>query len=98
MGTDAGNPLVFHGASLHREMQLWVKAGIPPRVVLTAATWNGARLLRQDNRFGAVRKGLEANLLLVDGNPLEDIAATERISLVVFKGERIRRSALFEQK
>jgi len=34
---------------------------------------------------------------MVDGNPLDDISATERISLVVFKGERIRRSALFEK-
>ena len=88
---------MFHGSSLHRELQLWVQAGIPAPVALQAATWNGARLLRADTRFGAIRKGLEANLLLVDGNPLEDIAATERISLVVFKGERVHRAALFEQ-
>jgi imidazolonepropionase-like amidohydrolase/ABC-type multidrug transport system permease subunit len=98
MGSDAGNPLAFHGRSLHREMQLWVAAGIPPAVVLQAATSNAARLLRADGRLGAIRPGLEATLLLVDGNPLEDIAATERISLVVFKGERIRRSSLFDQK
>jgi imidazolonepropionase-like amidohydrolase len=98
MGTDAGNPLVFHGPSMHHELQLWVKAGIPARVALTAATLNAARLLRAENRLGAIREGLEANLLLVDGNPLEDISATERISLVVFKGERIRRAALFDQK
>jgi imidazolonepropionase-like amidohydrolase len=41
---------------------------------------------------------MDADLLLVDGNPLQDISATERISLVVFQGERIHRSALFEQK
>jgi imidazolonepropionase-like amidohydrolase len=98
MGTDAGNPLVFPGPSLHHELQLWVKAGIPARVALTAATRNGARLLRAENRFGTIREGLEANLLLVDGNPLEDVSATERISLVVFKGERIRRGTLFDQK
>lgn len=98
MGTDAGNPLVFHGPSMHRELQLWVAAGIPPAVALEAATVNAARLLRADRRFGAIRPGLEANLLLVDGNPLQDIAATERISLVVFKGERIRRASLFDQK
>ena len=67
-------------------------------MALAAATLNGARLLHAESRFGAIRKGLEANLLLVDGNPLEDISATERISLVVFKGERIRRAALFDQK
>jgi imidazolonepropionase-like amidohydrolase/ABC-type multidrug transport system permease subunit len=98
MGTDAGNPLVFHGPSLHRELQLWVQAGIPPRVALEAATANAARLLRAANRTGSIQKGLDADLLLVDGNPLEDIAATERISLVVLKGERIRRGQLFDQK
>jgi imidazolonepropionase-like amidohydrolase/ABC-type multidrug transport system permease subunit len=98
MGTDAGNPLVFHGPSLHRELQLWVQAGIPPRVALEAATSNAARLLRAANRTGSIRKGMDADLLLVDGNPLEDIAATERISLVVLKGERIRRGQLFDQK
>jgi imidazolonepropionase-like amidohydrolase len=98
MGTDAGYPLVFHGPSLHRELQLWVQAGIPPAVALEAATGNAAKLLRAGNRIGSIRKGLDADFLLVDGNPLEDIAATERISLVVFKGERLRRAALFDQK
>ncbi len=96
-GSEAGSPMVFHGPSLHHELQLWVKAGIPAKVALTAATGNGAKLMRAENRIGAIRKGLDADLLLVDGNPLEDISATERISLVVFKGERIRRSALFEK-
>ncbi|HTS31921.1 MAG TPA: amidohydrolase family protein [Bryobacteraceae bacterium] len=96
MGSDSGNPMVFHGASLHHELQLWVKAGIPPKAALTAATGNGAKLLRAEKRFGTIRKGLEADLLLVDGNPLEDISATERISMVVFKGERIRRAELFQ--
>jgi imidazolonepropionase-like amidohydrolase len=98
MGTDAGNPLVFHGPSMHHELRLWLDAGIPATVALQAATLNGAKLLHSDGSFGAIRKGLDANLLLVDGNPLEDISATERISLVVFKGERVRRSSLFDQK
>ncbi|MEO8369948.1 MAG: amidohydrolase family protein [Candidatus Solibacter sp.] len=98
MGTDAGNPMVFHGPSLHHEMQLWVAAGIPIEVALQAATVNAAKLLGAEAHIGAIRPGMDADLLLVDGNPLQDIAATERISLVVFKGERIRRAALFEQK
>jgi imidazolonepropionase-like amidohydrolase len=98
MGTDSGNPMVFHGPSLHRELQLWVEAGIPVTVALQAATVNAAKLLGADKRIGAIRAGLDADLLLVDGNPLQEIAATSRISLVVFKGERIRRAALFEQK
>jgi imidazolonepropionase-like amidohydrolase/ABC-type multidrug transport system permease subunit len=96
MGTDSGNPLVFPGASIHRELQLWVQAGIPAEVALKAATVNAAKLLRIEKRVGAIRKGMDANLLMVDGNPLEDISATQRISLVVLQGERVRRSELFQ--
>jgi imidazolonepropionase-like amidohydrolase/ABC-type multidrug transport system permease subunit len=98
MGSDSGNPLVFPGPSLHRELQLWVQAGIPPAVALQAATGNAATLLRAGDHIGGIRPGMDANLLLVDGNPLQDIAATERISMVVFKGERLHRPDLFEQK
>ena len=97
-GTDAGNPLVFHGPGIHREMQLWVAAGVAPAVALQAATFNNARLLRAENRIGLIRKGYEASLLLIDGNPLQDISATEHISMVLFKGERVDRSELFDQK
>ena len=96
-GSDAGNPLVFHGATVQHELQLWVAAGIPPAAALQAATSNAARLLGAGSRMGRVAKGYEANLLIVDGNPLTDIGATERISLVVFKGERIRRASLFTE-
>ena len=97
-GSDAGNPLVIHGPTVQQELALWVQAGIPAAVALQAATRNAARLLRADNRIGSIEAGHEANLLLVDGDPLSDISATERISLVVYKGERIRRAGLFDQK
>ncbi|MGH9501030.1 MAG: amidohydrolase family protein [Terriglobales bacterium] len=96
-GSDAGNFLVIHGPTVQRELELWVQAGIPPAVGLQAATSNAARLLRADSRIGSIRAGHDADLLIIDGNPLEDITATERISSVVFKGERIDRSELFEQ-
>ena len=96
-GSDAGNPLVFHGPTVQHELQLWVAAGIPAAAALQAATWNAARLLRADSRLGLVAAGHDADLLIVDGNPLADIAATERISIVVFKGERIRRAELFNE-
>jgi imidazolonepropionase-like amidohydrolase/ABC-type multidrug transport system permease subunit len=97
-GSDAGNPLVIHGPTVQQELELWVQAGIPAAAALQAATYNAARLLRADNRIGSIEPGREANLLLVDGDPLTEIAATERISLVVYKGERIRRGSLFDQK
>jgi imidazolonepropionase-like amidohydrolase len=97
-GTDSGNAQMIHGPGIHRELQLWVAAGIPPAVALQAATANGARLLRADKRIGSIKKGYEASLLLVDGNPLQDISATERISAVFFKGEHVARTKLFEEK
>ncbi len=97
-GSDAGNFLVIHGPTVQHELQLWVQAGIPNAVALQAATFNAARLLRAEKRIGSVQVGNDADLLVVDGNPLEDITATERISLVVFKGERLDRTTLFDQR
>jgi imidazolonepropionase-like amidohydrolase len=96
-GSDAGNFLVIHGPTVQHELQLWVQAGIPPAVALQAATANAARLLRAEKQIGSIHPGNDADLLIVDGNPLEDISATERISLVVFKGEHIDRTGLFDQ-
>jgi imidazolonepropionase-like amidohydrolase len=95
-GSDAGNMLVFHGPTVQHEMKLWVQAGIPAGAALQAATYNAAKLLRTDKRMGLIKKGYDANLLLVDGNPLQDISATEQISSVFLKGERVDRSSLFE--
>lgn len=96
-GSDAGNNLVFHGPTVQREVELWVQAGIPPAVALQAATYNAARALHAEGHIGSVHKGNDADLLLVDGNPLEDISAIERISVVFFKGEHVNRSELFNQ-
>src|SRR6185295_13583681 len=97
-GSGGGIPMVVHGPGIHRELQLWVQAGIPLAAALQGATSNAARWLHADQRIGLIRKGYEASLLLVDGNPLQDISATERISTVFFKGERVNRADIFEQK
>jgi imidazolonepropionase-like amidohydrolase/ABC-type multidrug transport system permease subunit len=97
-GSDAGNFLVFHGSTVQREIELWVAAGIPPAVALQAATGNAARLLRAENRIGTIEKGKEASLLVVDGNPLQDVRALSSISVVFLKGERVNRTTIFEQK
>ena len=97
-GTGSGSPLTIHGPAIHREMQLWAQAGIPAKVILQAATANAAKELGIQDRVGLIKQGYEASYLLLDGNPLEDISATERLSSVTFKGERIRRTDLFDQK
>jgi imidazolonepropionase-like amidohydrolase len=97
-GSDAGNFLVLHGPTVQHEIELWVAAGIPIEVALQAATSNAAKLLRADSRFGTIEKGKEATLLLVDGNPLQDVKALSAISSVFMKGERVNRPELFKQK
>jgi predicted amidohydrolase YtcJ len=97
-GSDAGNFLVLHGPTVQHEIELWVAAGVPIEVALQAATLNAAKLLRADSRIGTIEKGKEATLLVVDGNPLQDVHALSAISLVLMKGERVSRNTLFEQK
>jgi imidazolonepropionase-like amidohydrolase/ABC-type multidrug transport system permease subunit len=95
-GSGAGNVLVFHGPAIQHELELWVDAGIPVQVALQAATLHAAKALRTEARMGSIEKGKDATLLVVDGNPLQDIKATEAISVVMLKGERVDRADLFK--
>ncbi len=97
-GSDSGNFFVLHGPTVQHEIELWVSAGIPPEVALQAATLNAAKLLRAESRIGTVEEGKEATLLVVDGNPLQDVRALSAISFVLMKGERVSRTELFKQE
>lgn len=96
IGTGAGKPLVFPGPSVQHELELWVLSGIPPQDALRAATMNAAKVLHAEKRIGSIEIGKEATLLVVDGNPLQDIKTTETISFVMFKGELVNRQGLFK--
>lgn len=91
-GTDAGNPGTAHGASLHGELELLVRAGLSPAEALNAATVATARAFGLDDR-GRIAPGLRADLVLVDGNPLADITATRAIATVWKNGYAIERAA-----
>jgi imidazolonepropionase-like amidohydrolase len=80
---------------VQRELELWVQAGIPPGIALRAATFNAAQVLRAGARIGSIQEGRDATLILVEGNPLEDISSIERITFVLFRGEYVDRSSLF---
>jgi imidazolonepropionase-like amidohydrolase len=84
-GTDAGNPGTVHGASLHRELELLAEAGLTPQEALAAATSVTARVFRLADR-GRVAVGLRADLLLVEGDPTQDILATRAIVRVIKGG------------
>ncbi len=75
------------GFTLHREYELWVKAGIPPARVLQHATLGAARVLGYDHEIGRVAPGFSADLALVDGDPTADISAIRRIAMVVKEGD-----------
>jgi imidazolonepropionase-like amidohydrolase len=94
LGTDAGNPFVFDGFSVHEELELLVRAGLSPYAALRAATASPARALGEESRLGRVAPGLEADLLVVRGNPLEDITRTREIVAVISRGRYHGRAAL----
>jgi len=85
-GTDAGNAGTQYGASLHHELASLVDAGLTPGEALAAATSAPARVFKLGKR-GRIAAGYKADLLLVDGDPLQDIAATRRIVEVWKDGE-----------
>jgi imidazolonepropionase-like amidohydrolase len=73
LGTDAGNPLTLHGASVAEELQAMQNAGLTPDQVLTAATSDAARALGLLDT-GRLTPGSKADLLVLDQDPREDIA------------------------
>ena len=87
-GTDVGMPWITPGVSLHRELELLVQAGIPPRQVLSIATKNGAEGLRASTTFGTIKPGLLADLVVLLENPTEDIRNTRSMEAVYKDGQR----------
>lgn len=86
LGTDMSNPWIAPGISLHREMELLAEAGVPNAQLLLAATRNAAEALGVVDRLGRVAPGFEADLLVLDANPLDDIRHTRDIHAVVLDG------------
>ncbi len=93
LGTDAGNPLTLHGASVFMELEAMQAAGLTPLEVLVAATRTGARALGLDST-GTVTAGATADLVVLDADPLADIRNVRRIALVVRRGEVYTRREL----
>src|SRR5262249_31574598 len=91
-GTDAPNPGTLHGASVHRELELLVKAGLTPVEALAAATSAPAAQFRLSDR-GRIEPGRRADLLLVKGDPTADIKATHNIARIWKGGVEVDRQA-----
>jgi len=90
-GIDGGVP----GHTLYRELELYVKAGFTPMEAIRAATIVPAQTMNLQSEIGTVEPGKRADLILVDGNPIEDIGNIRRVSAVIARGRLYDSRALW---
>ena len=88
-GTDSGIPTRFPGFFEHRELQLMVEAGLTPMQAIVAATGTNAEILGGAKEFGTLQPGRKADFMVLDGNPLDDIHNTEKLSAVWQSGKTV---------
>jgi imidazolonepropionase-like amidohydrolase len=100
-GTDFGirpesvpYPVPMPGTDLHDEMKLFVEGGFTPMEALQSATMVPARVLRVGDRLGTIEAGKDADLVMLDADPLADITNTRRIAAVVVRGVLLDRAQL----
>jgi imidazolonepropionase-like amidohydrolase len=93
-GSDSLDRFVFPGESLHKELQLLQDDGFSPMEALQSATRDAARFLGHEKEFGTIAIGQRADLVLLDANPLENIANASKIEGVIRGGAFLDRGAL----
>jgi len=96
VGTDAPEPQVPPGSSMHHEMEFLVQSGLSPAAVLSAATLENARVLKEETRLGAIKPGKIADMVLLNADPLRDIRNTRRIDRVIKGGILLDPNAILE--
>lgn len=94
MGTDAPQQFSVPGFSLHRELLRMREAGMSPYEILKSGTVNVGEYFAKQDSFGTIEPGRRADLVLVDANPLADIANVARISGVMVRGRWLARTDL----
>ena len=93
-GTDTPIGFAAPGYSLHSELEMLVRAGLSPIEALRAATLRPAEFFGLDGEMGTIEPGRLADLVLLSGNPLDDITQTRSVQAVVTKGQLLDRSEL----
>ena len=84
------------GLMLHRELELWVKAGIPAENVLQAATLGAARVMKLGGEVGSIEPGKKADVVLVAGDPVRNISDVRRSTLTIKNGVEYRSADLYQ--
>lgn len=92
----AGTDVVVPGHSVHRELELFVKAGFTPMEAIQAACIVPARAIKLDKHVGTIEKGKCADLILVDADPLESINNIRKLSSVIAKGRLFNSAELWQ--
>ncbi|HTW59792.1 MAG TPA: amidohydrolase family protein [Terriglobales bacterium] len=92
----AGTDQTVPGFSLHREMELYVQAGFTPMEAIQAATIVSARAMGLDKESGTVEKGKRGDLILIKGDPLEDIHNTRNVEYVITNGTMYHTAELWQ--
>ncbi len=95
-GTDTPILVAVPGYSLHSELEYLVAAGLSPLEAIASATVRPAEYFSLQDEMGAIEVGKKADLVLLDANPLDDIANTRSISGVVTKGDYLHKESLLD--
>ncbi len=90
-GTDVGVP----GHTLHRELELYVKAGLTPLEAIQTATLTPAHVMKLENEVGTIEAGKRADLMILDANPLDNISNIRKIRFVVTQGRMFESAKLW---
>jgi imidazolonepropionase-like amidohydrolase len=93
-GTDAPQQFSVPGFSIHREMALMVKCGFTPYQIIQSATKNAGDYFKGKDNFGTIEAGKRADLILVEGNPLKDVASIARRAGVMLRGQWLPESEI----
>jgi len=96
-GTDApAYPSLWAGETMHREMELFVMAGIPPLQAIKMCTYNASKILKDEDKYGSLQEGLYGDIILVSGKPWENISDSRNIEMVFVNGNLLDRKKLLK--
>lgn len=98
VGSDGGNIGTMHGPGFQRELRILAELGVSPMDVIVAATRHGARVAGKEKELGTLEAGKLADFVVLEGDPLADVANLDRVSKVHVRGRMIERKTLLTMK